>query len=130
MDWVGVLTAVGTIVVLWQLLKAEIKASEGRNREAHDDIRDLIKASEGRNGELIKASEGRNRELIKESEGRNKDAHAELSTRINDGFNGLNATLMTMSNKMGFIRGWQERDERTRPQPGERDKPRGDDPPR
>ena len=138
MDWLGVLlTAVATVVVLWQLLKAEIKASEGRNGKAHDDIRDLIKASEGRNGkahddirDLIKESEGRNRELIKESEGRNKEAHAELSTRINDGFNGLNATLMTMSNKMGFIRGWQERDERTRPQPGERDKPPGDDPPR
>ena len=49
MDWVGVLTAVGTVVVLWQLLKSEIKASEGRNGKAHDDIRTLIKASEDRN---------------------------------------------------------------------------------
>ena len=96
-DWTWVATVaavVGTGIALWQLLKSEIKESEGRNRE-----------------------------LIKESEGRNDKAHGELNTRINDGFKGLNATLMTMSNQMGFIRGWQERDERARPQSGERDQP-------
>ena len=102
-DWTGVATVaavVGTGIALWQLLKSEIKESEGRNRD-----------------------------LIKESEGRNDKAHGELSTRINDGFNRLNDTLMEMSNKMGFIRGWQERDERARSQPGEGKQP-GDDPTR
>ena len=114
------LVALGTVVALWLLLKYEIKESEGRNGKAHDDIRNLIKESEGRN-----------RELIKESEGRNEKAHGELGTRIDNGFNGLNATLMAMSNKMGFIRGWQERDERARPRPGERDQqPPEDDPTR
>ena len=86
------LIALGTVVALWLLLKYEIKESEGRNGKAHNDIRNLIKESEGRN-----------RELIKESEGRNEKAHGELSTRIDNGFNGLNATLMAMSDKMGFI---------------------------
>ena len=38
MDWVGVLTAVATVVALWLLLKSEIKASEDRNNEAHGDL--------------------------------------------------------------------------------------------
>ena len=94
MDWVGVLTAVATVIALWQLLgrqiKEQIKESEGRNDKAHDGLRTLIK----------------------ESEGRNKDAHAELGARIENGFNRLNDTLMKMNNDVGFIRGRQERDER------------------
>ena len=99
MDWVGVLTALATVVALWQLLGRQIKESEGRNCEQ------------------IKKSEERNREahvglktLIKESEERSDKAHGELGTRIESGFNRLNDSLLQMANDMGYLRGRQDGD--------------------
>ena len=109
-DWVGVLTAVGTVVALWQLLGKKIRESEGRNREQ-------IKESEDRNG---KAHDDL-RTLIKESEDRNGKAHGELGTRIDNGFNRLNDTLMKINNDMGYLRGRQDGEPNARgPQPPDR----------
>ena len=49
MDWIGVLlTAVVTVVTLWQLLKSEIKESEGRTEKTHGELGRKIEAVGGK----------------------------------------------------------------------------------
>ena len=104
-DWIGVLTAVATVVALWQLLGRQIKESEGRNREQ-------IKESEERNRE----AHGDLKTLIKESEERSDKAHGELGARIESGFDRLNDSLLQMANDMGYLRGRMDGERNTRSQ--------------
>ena len=133
MDWVGVLTALATVVALWQLLGRQIEKSEERNgnlirksearnasliRESEARNASLIRESEARNASLIRESEARNASLIRESEARNNEAHDKLAERIENGFNRLNDNLLKMAGDIGRVQGKQDR---------ERDAPRTPD---
>ena len=102
MDWAGVLTALATVVALWQLLGRQIEKSEERNGN-------LIRKSEARNASLIRESEARNASLIRESEARNNEAHDKLAERIENGFNRLNDNLLKMTGDIGRVQGKQDR---------------------
>ena len=128
MDWAGVLTALATVVALWQLLGRQIEKSEERNgnliRKSEARNASLIRESEARNGnliresearnaslirDLIRESEARNASLIRESEARNNEAHDRLAERIDNGFNRLNDNLLKMAGDIGRVQGKQDR---------------------